>query len=49
MCKDEIEYDDYELDKLEPTPIDELLDAEWRFYCYRVWSNECGGKKPAAE
>ena len=42
-------YDDYERDKLEPTPINELLDAEWNFYLYRVYNNLNGGRKPAAE
>lgn len=44
MCEidDEI-LDDYERDRLAPTPIDELLEAEWQFYIMRLRNNLNGG------
>jgi len=46
---DEIEYDDYELDRLSETPTDIMNDDEMRYYWYIRISNLYGGKKPAAE
>jgi len=37
--------DGYERDRLEPSPIEEILQAEWDFWCYRITNNETGGYK----
>ena len=47
--EDDIEYDDYEKDRLEDTPTQVMSDEELRYYWYIRWSNRHGGKKPAAE
>ena len=46
---DEIEYDEYELDRLNETPSEVMNDEEMRYYWYIQISNLYGGRKPAAE
>ena len=46
---DEIDYDDYERDRLDDTPTQVMTDEEMRYYWYIRLSNLTGGKKPTME